>query len=192
MTAPMQDAADRIRAAVAGVPAGRLGDPAVFARAFPRGRMLGPAAIAHVSEAGFRPVDAGAGAGAGVELLPAGHPEPIGLQRAAGWADAVGAGRRIAAAAGCRRRRCRPGRLAVLTTLALRGLAWAAGCAGVRRAFAGWADAVEAGLDEITSHAFAVWAGGRIVAAASCRRRPCRTAHLAVLTALAVRGRGLA
>ncbi|MFF2350952.1 hypothetical protein ACFVVL_14335 [Kitasatospora sp. NPDC058115] len=107
-------------------------------------------------------------------------------------AFAVRAGGRVVAAAGCRRRRCRPGRLAVLTALAVRGLAWAAGCAGVRRAFAGWADAVEVGLDGITLPAFAVRAGGRIVAAAGCRRRPCRTGHLAVLIALALRGRGLA
>ncbi|MFE2111651.1 GNAT family N-acetyltransferase, partial [Kitasatospora sp. NPDC059463] len=51
------------------------------------------------------------------------------------------------------------------------------------------ADAVEAGLDEITSPAFAVRAGGRVVAAAGCRRRPCRTGRLAVLIALALRGR---
>ncbi|MFF8772617.1 GNAT family N-acetyltransferase [Kitasatospora sp. NPDC015120] len=142
VTAPTQETADRIRAAVAGVPAGRLGDPAVFTRAFPLGRVLGPAALAYVSAAGFRPAAGDADPDAGVERperLPAGHPDLTGLHRAAGRADAD-----------------------------------------------------EAGLDEITSPAFAVRVDGRIAAAAGYCRWPGRTAHLAVLTAPALRGRGLA
>ncbi|MFE6866623.1 GNAT family N-acetyltransferase [Kitasatospora sp. NPDC057692] len=62
---------------------------------------------------------------------------------------------------------------------------------GLERA-AGAEDAAEAGLDEITSPAFAVRVDGRIAAAAGYRRGPARTAHLAVLTAPDRRGLGLA
>ncbi|MFG2824488.1 GNAT family N-acetyltransferase [Kitasatospora sp. NPDC048365] len=57
---------------------------------------------------------------------------------------------------------------------------------------AGADEAGEAGLDEITSPAFAVREGGRLVAAAGYRTWPGRTAHLSVLTAPGSRGRGLA
>ncbi|MER7705723.1 GNAT family N-acetyltransferase [Kitasatospora sp. NPDC097605] len=134
VTAPTGDAADRVREALAGVPASALTDPGALAKALPTGRLLGPAALAYVADAGFRPL-----AAAGVEQLPAGHPELAGLERAAGAADAD-----------------------------------------------------EAGLDEITSPAFAVRVDGRVAAAAGYRRWPARTAHLAVLTAPGLRGRGLA
>ena len=57
---------------------------------------------------------------------------------------------------------------------------------------AGTEDAEEAGLDEITSPAFAVRENGRVVAAAGYRRWPSRTAHISVLTAPDCRGQGLA
>ncbi|MGW2048341.1 GNAT family N-acetyltransferase [Streptomyces sp. NPDC001858] len=57
---------------------------------------------------------------------------------------------------------------------------------------AGDEDAGEAALDEITSPAFVVREQGRVVAAAGYRAWPSRTAHIGVLTAPAVRGRGLA
>ncbi|WP_380282821.1 GNAT family N-acetyltransferase [Kitasatospora purpeofusca] len=136
VTAPTQDVADRIRAAVAGLPAAGLSDPGPIAKALPVGRVLGPAALAYVSGAGFRPVAAD---GLSVEQLPGGHPELTDLERAAGAEDAG-----------------------------------------------------EAGLDEITSPAFAVRVDGRIAAASGYRRWPARTAHLAVLTAPDRRGLGLA
>jgi len=57
---------------------------------------------------------------------------------------------------------------------------------------AGPEDASEAGLDEITSPAFVVREHGQVIAAAGYRTWPCRTAHVSVLTAPQVRGRGLA
>ncbi|GAA4882476.1 GNAT family N-acetyltransferase [Kitasatospora terrestris] len=57
---------------------------------------------------------------------------------------------------------------------------------------AGADEAGEAGLDEITSPAFVVRAGARVVAAAGYRTWPGRTAHIGVLTAPGSRGRGLA
>lgn len=53
-------------------------------------------------------------------------------------------------------------------------------------------DAGEAGLDDITSPAFAVREHGQVVAAAGYRTWPSRTAHISVLTAPETRGRGLA
>jgi GNAT superfamily N-acetyltransferase len=53
-------------------------------------------------------------------------------------------------------------------------------------------DAEESGLGEITSHAFVVREGGRVVAAAGYTTWPGRTAHLCVMTDAAARGRGLA
>ncbi|MFJ3205140.1 GNAT family N-acetyltransferase [Streptomyces sp. NPDC086989] len=57
---------------------------------------------------------------------------------------------------------------------------------------AGQEDAGEAALDEITSPAFVVRAQGRVVSVAGYQMWPRRTAHISVLTALEVRGRGLA
>ncbi|WP_370424354.1 GNAT family N-acetyltransferase (plasmid) [Streptomyces sp. QH1-20] len=57
---------------------------------------------------------------------------------------------------------------------------------------AGHEDAGEAALDEITSPAFVVRERGQVVAAAGYRAWPRRTAHIGVLTAPEVRGRGLA
>lgn len=54
------------------------------------------------------------------------------------------------------------------------------------------ADAEECGLDEITSPAFVLRSGTRVVAAAGYRRWPRDTAHVSVLTAPETRGRGLA
>ncbi|GAA1933423.1 GNAT family N-acetyltransferase [Kitasatospora viridis] len=56
---------------------------------------------------------------------------------------------------------------------------------------AGDEDRREAGLDEITSPAFAVRVGGEVVAAAGYRHWRSRTAHISVLTAPAWRGHGL-
>ncbi len=53
-------------------------------------------------------------------------------------------------------------------------------------------DAAECGLAEITSPAFVVRAGTRVVAAAGYRHWPERVAHLSVLTAPDRRGRGFA
>ncbi|MFE7215549.1 GNAT family N-acetyltransferase [Streptomyces sp. NPDC057611] len=57
---------------------------------------------------------------------------------------------------------------------------------------AGHEDTAEASLDEITSPAFMVRKHGKVVAAAGYQAWPRRTAHISVLTAPAVRGRGLA
>ncbi|GAA3308374.1 hypothetical protein GCM10020295_70240 [Streptomyces cinereospinus] len=57
---------------------------------------------------------------------------------------------------------------------------------------AGHEDAGEAALDDITSPAFVVREHGQVVAAAGYRAWPRRTAHIGVLTAPEVRGRGLA
>ncbi|MFE5863940.1 GNAT family N-acetyltransferase [Streptomyces virginiae] len=57
---------------------------------------------------------------------------------------------------------------------------------------AGPEDAAEAALDEITSPVFVVREHGKVVAAAGYQIWPRRTAHFSVLTAPAVRGRGLA
>ncbi|WP_369143042.1 GNAT family N-acetyltransferase [Streptomyces sp. R44] len=59
-------------------------------------------------------------------------------------------------------------------------------------AAAGQEDSAEASLDEITSPAFVVREGGRVVAAAGYEGWPRRTAHISVLTAPQARGRGLA
>ncbi|MDN3239685.1 GNAT family N-acetyltransferase [Glycomyces tritici] len=56
----------------------------------------------------------------------------------------------------------------------------------------GGEDADESGIGEITSQAFVVRELGRIVAAAGYQQWPAATAHLCVLTAESVRGRGLA
>lgn len=57
---------------------------------------------------------------------------------------------------------------------------------------AGHEGAAEASLDEITSPVFVVREHGKVVAAAGYQAWPRRTAHISVLTAPAVRGRGLA
>ncbi|ROQ81765.1 hypothetical protein EES39_13715 [Streptomyces sp. ADI92-24] len=57
---------------------------------------------------------------------------------------------------------------------------------------AGDEDAGEAALNDITSPVFVVREHGEVVAAAGYLRWPRRTAHIGVLTAPAVRGRGLA
>lgn len=57
---------------------------------------------------------------------------------------------------------------------------------------AGDQDAAESGLDEITSPAFVIRDGGKVIAAAGYRVWPSRTAHLCVLTAPDRRGQGLA
>lgn len=57
---------------------------------------------------------------------------------------------------------------------------------------AGHEDAGEASLDEMTSPAFVVREHGKAVAAAGYQAWPRRTAHISVLTAPDVRGRGLA
>ena len=54
------------------------------------------------------------------------------------------------------------------------------------------ADLSESGIDQITSPAFTVREHGQITAAAGYRDWPGEVAHLSVLTALPVRGRGLA
>jgi RimJ/RimL family protein N-acetyltransferase len=54
------------------------------------------------------------------------------------------------------------------------------------------ADLEESGMGEITMPAFAVRQHGQVVAAACYRDWPCGAAHVSVLTAAAVRGRGLA
>ena len=53
-------------------------------------------------------------------------------------------------------------------------------------------DAGECGLDEITSPAFVVREGGKVVAAAGYHHWPASVAHLSVLTGDRCRGRGLA
>jgi GNAT superfamily N-acetyltransferase len=136
VTAPSPAAAVAIRAAVAKLSVGELVDPDVLGRVLPLAEVLGPATLAYVDEAGFRPTSSGS---LSLELLPAEHAD-----------------------------------LRQLKTLA------------------GEEDTAESGLHEITSPAFAIRDGGKVIAAAGYRTWPSRTAHLCVLTAPDRRGQGLA
>ncbi|MFD8695563.1 GNAT family N-acetyltransferase [Kitasatospora purpeofusca] len=150
VTAPTREAADRIRTAVAALPAERLTDPESVGRVLPTGAVLGPAGLACVADEGFRP--AAAPAGLRVEEAAAGQLDLGALERAAGAADADEAGLdemsspvfvvrvagQVVAAAAYREWPGRAAHVGVLTAPVWRGrgLARATGSAAVRHALA--------------------------------------------------------
>ncbi|MFB9466385.1 GNAT family N-acetyltransferase [Streptomyces cinereospinus] len=136
VTAPSDSAAVIVRGALGRLPVEAVVDSTAVREVLPVTRVLGPAALAYVSPATFRPVASGA---LTVRQLPAAHPDVRILEQVAGHEDAG-----------------------------------------------------EAALDDITSPAFVVREHGQVVAAAGYRAWPRRTAHIGVLTAPEVRGRGLA
>lgn len=135
VTVPSEGDAATVRDALKGLPVEAVVDAASVGAVLPLTEVLGPAALAYVSEERFRPA---VGSGA-VERLPGHHPALRGLERAAGREDTA-----------------------------------------------------EAALDDMTSPAFVVREDGEVVAAAGYETWPHRTAHISVLTAPDVRGRGLA
>jgi RimJ/RimL family protein N-acetyltransferase len=133
--APDHDTARVVEQALGDLPAASLGNTGILASRLPASEILGPAALAYLDPAEFRPQPGGA------VTVPT---DPDG-----------------------------PGfRQFLLAT--------------------GPDDAGESGIGEITSPAFAIREGNRVVAAAGYRDWPLGTAHLSVLTAPAARGRGLA
>ncbi|MER8233156.1 GNAT family N-acetyltransferase [Streptomyces sp. NPDC094049] len=135
ITVPTAEAAVQLHRAAAAVPPAALVQADVLRAQLPVADVLGPAALAYLSGADFRPMTTNRT----VTRVPAGH----------------------------------PGLLALLTK-------------------AGQEDAGESGLDEISSPAFVVFDGAKVVAAAGYQAWPGRTAHLSVLTVPEHRGRGLA
>jgi GNAT superfamily N-acetyltransferase len=149
VTAPTEEAAVRLRAAVAELSADELTDPEALGKLLTLGEVLGPVALAYVAADGFRPVTL---ADLQVEELDGGHPNLECLVKAAAAEEADEAGLHkitspafvvrvngelVAAAGYC----AWPGRTAhvsVLTASAWRGrgLARATGSAAVRHALA--------------------------------------------------------
>ena len=134
-TAPDHDTARVIEQALGDLPAASLGDTGVLASRLPAAEVIGPAALAYLDPAEFRPQPGGA------VTVPTDLDDP-GFRQFLLAADPDDAG--------------------------------------------------ESGIGEITTPAFAIREGDRVVAAAGYRDWPLGTAHLSVLTAAAARGRGLA
>ncbi|MFE7531816.1 GNAT family N-acetyltransferase [Kitasatospora sp. NPDC057542] len=150
VTAPSEEAAARIRKAVAELPADQLTDLEAVGRALPNGEFLGPAGLAYVAAEGFRP--AAAPAGLRVEEGAGGYFDLGDLEQVAGTADADEAGLdemsspafvvrvdgQVVAAAGYYEWPGRAAHVGVLTAPAWRGkgLARATGSAAVRHALA--------------------------------------------------------
>ncbi|MFJ8045757.1 GNAT family N-acetyltransferase [Kitasatospora sp. NPDC096147] len=157
VTAPDAGIADSVREALAGLPTRAITDPGVIRRVLPEvGRVLGPAILAYLAEADFRPAAGRAGESARAAGMASAAPQAASAEPAVEQVPADDRG------------------LPELERLA------------------GPEDAGEAGLDGITSPAFVVREGGRVVAAAGYRIWPGGTAHISVLTAPERRGRGLA
>ncbi|KAB8160252.1 GNAT family N-acetyltransferase [Streptomyces sp. 3MP-14] len=148
-TAPDERAAALVRDALARLPPAAVTDPAAVRRALPVAELLGPAALAYLAAARFRPVGAGAPA---VERLPARHDALRELAESAGPQEAgeadvggvtspafvVSEAGRVVAAAGYQ---LWPGRVAHVSVLTDpgwrgRGLARATGAAAVAHALA--------------------------------------------------------
>ncbi|MFD6292571.1 GNAT family N-acetyltransferase [Streptomyces sp. NPDC060205] len=85
VTAPTDGVARVVRDALGNLPVEAVVDGVLVQEALPVGRVLGPAALAYVSPANFRPAEAGA---LTVEQLPAAHPDLRALEQAAGEGDA--------------------------------------------------------------------------------------------------------
>ncbi|MFJ8622170.1 GNAT family N-acetyltransferase [Kitasatospora sp. NPDC093550] len=149
VTAPGEDAATRVRDALAGLPARALADARTIRGALPVARVLGPAALSYVSDDRFRPVSL---AGLTVEQLPGEHPDLRELENLAGADDADEAGLdeitspafvirergQVVASAGYRLWPSRTAHVGVLTAPAWRGrsLARAVGSEAVAHALA--------------------------------------------------------
>ncbi|MDT0265904.1 GNAT family N-acetyltransferase [Streptomyces sp. DSM 44915] len=137
VTVPTEEAAGVVGAALAGWPAGRAVTAAALREPLPAAEVLGPATLAYLAPAEFRPV--AAGVGAGVDQLPGHHPAVRELEL-----------------------RVEP------------------------------AEAAEADVGGVTSPAFVVRDGARVLAAAGYQHWPEGVAHLHALTDGGWRGRGLA
>ena len=132
-TAPDQETARLIEQALGGLAADALTSAGVLGRRLPIAEIRGPATLAYLDPADFRPQPAA------TTPLDLDHPD---LQAFLQAAEA--------------------------------------------------ADLQESGMGEITTPTFAIRQDGQVVAAAGYRDWPCGAAHVSVLTAAAVRGRGLA
>ncbi|MGI5138190.1 GNAT family N-acetyltransferase [Streptomyces sp. CA-106110] len=135
VTAPSEETAGRIRRVFAELPDDKLTDPEEIGKVLPIGEVLGPFALAYVTNDGFRA--AAPPAGLRVEEVP-------------GYFDL-----------------------------------------GDLEQVAGPEDALEAGLDELSSPAFVVRVDGQVVAAAVYYEWPDGVASVSVLTAPAWRRKGL-
>ncbi|MFG3055498.1 GNAT family N-acetyltransferase [Kitasatospora sp. NPDC048239] len=148
VTTPSEDAAETVRDALANLPVGALAGAHSVRGVLPVARVLGPAALAYVSDDGFR----SAAGGLTVEQLPGGHPELRELENLAGAGDSGEAGLseitspafvireegEVVAAAGYRSWPSRTAHVSVLTAPAWRGqgLARATGSGAVAHALA--------------------------------------------------------
>ncbi|MFC8454374.1 GNAT family N-acetyltransferase, partial [Kitasatospora sp. NPDC057223] len=86
VTVPTEALAALLSGALAGAEPGAVADAEVLRRVLPVSRVLGPAALAYLSAADFRPVRPGSGLPP-VGQLPPDHPALRGLEQAAGPAD---------------------------------------------------------------------------------------------------------
>jgi GNAT superfamily N-acetyltransferase len=148
VTTPSEDAAETVRDALANLPVGALAGAHSVRGVLPVAQALGPAALAYVSDDGFRP----AAGGLTVEQLPGEHPELRELENLAGAGDSDEAGLseitspafvireegEVVAAAGYRSWPSRTAHVSVLTAPAWRGrgLAQATGSGAVAHALA--------------------------------------------------------
>ncbi|MFJ5123032.1 GNAT family N-acetyltransferase [Kitasatospora sp. NPDC088548] len=149
VTAPSEDAAVTVRDALANLPVGAVAGADSVRGVLPVARVLGPAALAYVSEDGFRPVPTGVPT---VEQLSGEHVDLRGLEQVSGDQDAgeaglweitspafvVREGGQVVAAAGYRVWPSRTAHVSVLTAPEWRGrgLARATGSAAVTHALA--------------------------------------------------------
>ncbi|MFC5664565.1 GNAT family N-acetyltransferase [Kitasatospora misakiensis] len=149
VTTPSEDTAKTVRDALADLPVGALADAPSVRGVLPVARILGPAALAYVSDDGFRPV---AARGLTVEQVPGGHPDLRKLENVAGADDSdesglgeitspafvIREGGEVVAAAGYRSWPSRTAHVSVLTSPQRRGrgLARTAGSEAVAHALA--------------------------------------------------------
>jgi hypothetical protein len=150
VTVPGEDMAETVRDALARLPVGALADAHAVRGVLPVARVLGPAALAYMSDDGFRPAAAG---GLTVEQVPREHPGLRRLEDVAGAEDAAEAGLdeitspafvireegEVVAAAGYRSWPRRTAHVSVLTAPERRGrgLAHMTGSGAVAHALAG-------------------------------------------------------
>lgn len=149
VTTPNEDTAETVRDALANLPVGALAGAHSVRGVLPVARILGPAALAYVSDDGFRPVEAH---GLTVEQVPGEHPDLRELENLAGAGDSdeaglgeitspafvIREGGEVVAAAGYRSWPSRTAHVSVLTSPAWRGrgLAQATGSGAVAHALA--------------------------------------------------------
>ncbi|WP_328958795.1 GNAT family N-acetyltransferase [Kitasatospora purpeofusca] len=149
VTAPGEDAATTVRDALANLPVEALAGADSVRGVLPVARVLGPAALAYVSDEGFRPAPA---RGLTVEQLPGAHPDLRSLEKLVGGQEAgeaaldeitspafvVRTAGEVVAAAGYRAWPRRTAHVSVLTAPQWRGrgLARVTGSAAVAHALA--------------------------------------------------------